>query len=109
MTDGNNYKKNRAIVRQLMELKIIDNVKDSQKLRRARHKMRSKVEEILGPQSRRCRSKVQNIKSNGAKLCEKLRDKSNKKFNFLKGKYITKEDSLESLNKSETCDCAEGW
>ena len=72
-TNATIHKKNRAIVRQLLDTKLKDNLREGQKLRKSRNRLRNRIEEGLGRNSRKCRAIIKDIKLNGNKLREKLR------------------------------------
>ena len=70
------------------EIKKRDNLREGNKIRKTKNRLRQTIEEILGPNSRKCRWVMRSIKNNGVKLRTRLRKKNNKKIQFLKGKYI---------------------
>ena len=92
-----NIKKGRDIVVELMKIKMRDNVREGNKLRKAKNKLRKKVEDRLGKNSRRCRWVMRSVRTNGEILREKLMKKNVKKFEFLKGKYVKKNNPIDEL------------
>ena len=89
------------IITSMMELKMRDNRKEGVKLRMRRNKLRRTIEDELGQNSRLYRWVVRTIKTNGMSLREKLKKKNNKKIEFLKGKYIKKQDPFEELTRED--------
>ena len=82
------YKKKRKIVCMMMEIKIRDNLREGNKIRKTRKRLRQTIEETIGSNSRKCRWVMRSIRDNGVNLRTRLRKKNNKKIQFLKGKYI---------------------
>ena len=100
-TEGKNYKLRRELVAKAMDLKIKDNWKTGVGLRKARNRLKGKIEEILGPGSRKYRWLLKSVGENCAKTREKLKKKYMKKLEFLKGKYGRNDDPLNELNRMD--------
>ena len=96
-----NFKKKREIVATMMEMKLRDNRREGTKIRKTRNRLRHKIEETLGPNSRKYRAVMRSVRDNCVKLRLRLRKKNTKKAEFLKGKYIKKENPIEDLSKED--------
>ena len=99
--NSKNYKQRREIVSKAMEIKLRDNQKLGVGLRKAKHKLKGKIEEKLKPRSRKCRWIMKTVKEYGTTLREKLKKKNMKKYTFLKGKYSRIENPLDELSNKD--------
>ena len=89
------------MVTNIMKTKIRDNRVRGDNLRTMRNKVRRKIEDKLGPRTRKCRWIMKSVKENNLRLRTKLRKKNGKKFEFLVKKYGVKTSMLDELNEED--------
>ena len=86
------------IVKLCMELKMIDERKNNGQLETARYKMRKKIEEELGKNSRRARNKVKNLRQEAARRKAVVMKKNEEKLKHLRRKFrTTEEDKMDHV------------
>ena len=91
----------RELVAKAMNIKQLDNKREMKKLRTRRNQMMRKLEDGLGHRSRMCRWVRKSINENNNKLRMRMRKKFEKKFEFLKGKYVEKHNPIDELNEAD--------
>ena len=84
-----------------MKLKLRDNRILGDKIRSQRNRLRGKIEDILGPRSRKYRWVMRSIRENNGKLRQRMRKKNEKKFSFLVRKYEVRTNVLTELSNED--------
>ena len=85
------------VVKLFMELKMIDERKVNSKLETAKYKMKKKIEEISGKNSRRTRNLVKKLRQEAARNKSTIMKKYEQKLKHLRRKFRTSEE--DKINK----------
>ena len=88
------------VVKAAMKLKMIDEKRVYDELLRLKYKVRKKIEEECGKNSRRCRNQIKKLRKEAGSRKREVMQKNEAKMKHLRKKF--QEDQEEELNKIPT-------
>ena len=94
-------KGSKEIITQITKWKLRDSKIEGEGIRRLRNRKMNKVQVLLGPNSRKCRWIMEDIKKNCDKLRKRLRDKYKTKVERLVKEYRASETGFNNLNEED--------